>query len=68
MLCSTCSTLSYTSNAKPCAKCKESTSINIAILCDKCSIRDLLCAICLKRTNNLIIKDKKISKCRCNSG
>lgn len=68
MLCPTCSVLSFMKTHKLCVKCKEPTSINIAILCDKCSARDLLCAICLKRTNNAPIKDKKTSKCRCNSG
>jgi hypothetical protein len=49
MLCDTCSKLLILNTARTCIKCQGIVIQNIAVLCEACSIREKLCAACLKK-------------------
>jgi hypothetical protein len=64
MMCSNCSSLSFSYTKKKCVRCKSDTNISIAILCESCSKNDNSCGACLKKIN-LQPKRNAIGKCRC---
>ena len=51
MYCSNCSKLSILYAKKKCFKCQGDVFINISILCEPCSLREKICAACLKKNN-----------------
>lgn len=64
MICSSCSKLSFLFTKKSCVRCYAEVIANLAILCDNCSKKDSVCAVCLKKTQNTPIRNK-MGKCRC---
>lgn len=49
MQCSECSKLSIQTGSKKCKNCKSDIYDNLSAICNKCSSRDLVCSICLKK-------------------
>lgn len=63
MLCTNCSKLLLLNSKKKCSNCQGPISNNLLILCDSCSLTNKQCAICLKRINNNVSRNKG---CGCN--
>lgn len=60
MICNNCATLSSMFSKKQCLKCNLEIFNNKYVICENCSDRDRVCAICLKK---MITKNKKLSGC-----
>ena len=49
MLCNNCKKLASVDANNPCRKCKAAVLINIAVICEACSIDNKSCEVCLKK-------------------
>lgn len=55
MICAECSKLVIKTANKKCRNCKLDVYDNLSLICTKCSAKDLICSICLKK----VYLDKK---------
>ncbi len=65
MFCPSCSSLALLFTKKKCVRCHGEINNNLSIICDACSVKDKVCAICLKKTEIFSNKNNNIGKCRC---
>lgn len=65
MLCSNCSKLMILYTKKKCVRCQSDVIQNISVICEYCSLRENICAACLKKINNPSLARKK--GCNCGS-
>ena len=49
MICSNCSKLAIKTANKKCKNCKLDVYDNLSLICNRCSSKDLVCSICLKK-------------------
>ena len=49
MICGNCSKLAIKTANKKCQSCKLEVYDNLSLICSRCSVRDLICSICLKK-------------------
>lgn len=49
MICQSCINLLFKEKQKTCIKCSKQINIEILKLCDTCSNKENLCAVCLKK-------------------
>lgn len=63
MLCNHCSKLAIIHSQRICLRCKNMIYSNLAVVCDNCSKNENLCAICLKKLNNIATKQRVKSGC-----
>jgi len=52
MLCNSCAKLALINANRICVRCKGAITNNLAVICDNCSSKEKLCAICLKKMHN----------------
>lgn len=63
MFCSNCAKLAILHTKKICIKCQGEIFNNLSVLCETCSARDKVCAICVKKTQNLLAAKLATSGC-----
>jgi hypothetical protein len=51
MLCPQCSKLAILNTNRVCIRCQGKILNNLSCICDKCSLEQSLCSICLKKIN-----------------
>lgn len=65
MLCQSCSNLLFTYTNRKCLRCQGNALTSISVLCETCSNKDKICAVCLKKTENSTAKKISSGGCRC---
>lgn len=65
MICHNCSSLSFMYTKKKCVRCTGETITNLSILCEACSLKDKICAVCLKK---IVPQNKRVVTGKCNCG
>lgn len=63
MLCTNCTKLAKLHTNKTCLRCKGAISINISVLCDKCSDNSNQCSVCLKNISKNNTKSNGCGQC-----
>jgi hypothetical protein len=53
MFCPGCSKLAHLFTKKNCLRCSGAVVVNIAVICEVCSIKDKICAVCLRKIPSL---------------
>lgn len=67
MICGDCSKLVIKTANKKCNKCKLDVYDNLSLICTKCSAKDLVCSICLKKVYSTNIKKPTLGSRGCGS-
>lgn len=49
MLCNNCVKLAYLHTKKKCVRCQGDVFENISVLCNRCSVAEGVCSVCLKK-------------------
>lgn len=52
MMCSSCSRLAFLYTKKICIRCQGEVAVNIAVICEICSIKNKICSVCSKKIQN----------------
>lgn len=58
MFCNQCTKLAILNTNRICMRCQGAINNNLSCICDKCSLEQSLCSICLKKIDINVIQNK----------